>query len=100
MMCRLRIVSMEFCRNVGRIGAVIALTTSSARSVCAQYGLGYVHPLFVTAAREPIPSDTASTARSLALGGAHAISGLADDALACPANLLRSTGTDVVVSGG
>ena len=61
--------------------------------------LGYAHPLFVLATRDPIP-ETATTARSLALGGAPASSGMADDALASPATLLWGSGTDVVLSGG
>jgi hypothetical protein len=92
--------SIRLWRRFGRYTLPAVITLCWPNSVRAQYGLGYVHPLFVTAAREPTPSDAATTARSLAMGGAHAITGLADDALACPANLLRSTGTDVVVSGG
>lgn len=97
---RYALIARQFRFRATSLGLAIAVVIGSPRPASAQYRLGYVHPLFVFATRDPISTDTASTARSLALGGAHAISGLADDALSCPASLLRTSGTDIVFSGG
>jgi len=68
----------------------------SAGPAAAQYS----QPLFLEAARDPGRAEVAATARSLALGGAGPISGVADDAVANPASLVLGQGTDVVIAGG
>ena len=78
----------------------VVLALAAVAGVATEGHAQYAHPLFLTTVRDPVAPENPTTARSLALGGVPATSGTAEDARACPANLLRSTGTDVVVSGG
>lgn len=85
-------------KSVGalRLAAAAACLCWSAEAAVAQYS----QPLFLEAARDPGRAEVPSTSRSLALGGALTVSGLADDALASPANLVLAQGTDLVIAGG
>lgn len=94
----MRATSRHFPTRPGilRGALVAACLCRSTEPTLAQYS----QPIFLEAARDPGRAEAAVTARSLALGGARASSGLADDALASPASLTFGQGVDLVVAGG